>query len=223
MASIRGPFGGAQVAGSISSTVFSRNRAGAYVRARSVPVNPQSPLQVAIRQSMSGASNAWVTVLTAMQRAAWEDYAEQTKLPDRFGELVNVGGRQMFLRTNNARDFAGIGTVLDAPSTPGVAPSVTSNVTGDTTNGIEYATVTPTLAAGDVVIVRLGVAVNQSVNFYAAPYSFVAGVVAATGQPVLLKPPAEVAIGQRYFIEDRFFQADGKVSFIGRQFVDILA
>jgi hypothetical protein len=129
----------------------------------------------------------------------------------------------MFLRTNNARQFLGLGIVQAAPATPGVAAAPTTIYAGDTTDGIEGQTTSPIASAADVVNYRIGIAVNQSVNFYATPFTTAVAVVMATAQPFLIKPNTEVQIGQRYFLEARFFQADGKVSFPVQDFIDILA
>ncbi len=128
----------------------------------------------------------------------------------------------MYIRTNASRQFLGLGIIDAAPVTPGVADAPVVVYTGDTTNGIEGGVTSPALAGADLVSIQIGLFVNQTVNFYSTPYTFAIGVVPATGQPFLIKPDTEVFIGQRYFLESRFYQTDGKVSFKVRDFVDIL-
>ena len=43
----------AVISGSVGGTVFSRNKGGAYMRNRSIPVNPQSAAQVVVRAAMA--------------------------------------------------------------------------------------------------------------------------------------------------------------------------
>jgi hypothetical protein len=211
LALVRAPFGTSQIKGSLGSTTFQQTRAGLIARGRTVPVNPNSPQQAVIRAQMANNSGRWTNTLTALQRADWEAYAQETPLPNRFGDLVNKGGRQMYLRQNNARTYVGLAPIDDAPLTPGVADTPIVIITGDTTNGIEAQSVTPTLGASDFVIVRIGNAVNQSKNYYSAPFSLVTFLSSAAVFPLLLKPPAQVAIGQRYFMAFRLFLGNGKV------------
>ena len=50
---------GQQRSGSIGASVYSHNRYGAYIRARSVPVNPNTDRQVAIRNAIRALTIAW--------------------------------------------------------------------------------------------------------------------------------------------------------------------
>lgn len=223
MASIRGAFGGAEVLGSIANVTFSRNASGAYIRNRSVPVNPKTPAQELVRGAMSDNSFDWNATLTPAQRLAWDDYAAATPLPNRFGDNVATSGRQMYLRQAVARAAFGLTPLATAPVTPGVAPSPSYLLNGNTTDGIEIVLSSPTLVANDIVVVRLGVAVQFARNFYASPYTFVAGYTSITTPPLVIRAPANVAVGQRYFVEARLFAADGKASALVRDFVDITA
>lgn len=223
MASIRGPYGGAEVRGSIANVTFSRNGSGAYIRNRSVPVNPKTPEQELVRVALSGSSNDWNVTLTAAERTAWDAYAAATPLPNRFGDPVATSGRQMYLRQAVARIAFGLTALAAAPVTPGVAPAPDYTLDGSTTNGVRVLLNSPTLTTGDLGVFRVGVAVNPARNFYAAPYTFAAAYLTSTTPPLSLIAAASVAVGQRYFVEGRIFLADGKVSSVVRDFVDILA
>lgn len=214
---IRGVFGPGEARGSAGPLTASRNQAGLYLRARVTPVNPKSPGQVAIRQAMANNSFRWSNTLTNAQRAAWEAYAEETPLPNKLGDLVNTSGRQMYLRTNNARVQVGIGVIDAAPITPGVAEPPVSLLDSNTSDGVVVALTTPVLVSNDVVIYTIGNPVNFAKNFYSSPYRTAAAAVAVTGFPLELKPAAEVFIDQKYFVESRLFLTNGKVSFKVRQ------
>src|SRR3989304_3510336 len=103
MALIRGAFGGGQIKGSIAGVTFQQGPYGTVIRNRTVPVNPNSTFQVLIRSAFDNISTRWVTFLTNSQRDAWNAYAAQTPLPDRFGTPVATRGRQMYIRSNVAR------------------------------------------------------------------------------------------------------------------------
>ncbi len=212
MASIRGAFGGAQIKGSIGSTTFQQGTSGTIIRSRTVPVNPNTPGQVKVRAAMAQSSSDWTNVLTAAQRSGWADYALTTPLPNRFGESINVGGRQMYLRSNVARLFLDLTSIPDAPATPGVATPVLPTMTGDTSSGIEIQNVLPTIATDQLVIGRISPPVSQAKNFFKAPFTLDTVLTDASTFPVEVKPAVEVSIGQRYFYAFRTFDIDGKVS-----------
>lgn len=221
MALVRGAYGGAQIKGSIAGVSFQQSPYGTVARNRTVPVNPNSPFQQAIKAALAQRSFDWVNTLTAAQRAGWEAYAAQTPLPDRFGQSTPTKGRQMFLRYNVPRAYLTGSLVPDAPPTPGVAPTPVIALAGDTTDGVTVTTITTTLAVGDIMLFRIGQPVSQAKNFYKAPFTFAAGAISTTTLPLELKAGALVAVGQRYFIATRLFQADGKVSAEAIYVVDV--
>lgn len=223
MAIIRGAYGGGQIKGSISGTTYQQSPFGTVARNRTVPVNPNSTKQVNIRGSMSGMSFIWTDLLTAAQRAAWEAYAAGTPIPDRFGTTIIVKGRQMFMRTNLIRYYVTGSADVDAPTTPGVAPNPILTLTADTTDGLVITANPGATAVGDVCNIGLSIPVNQSRNFYKAPFTFVAGLISTTTFPYEVLPAAAVEIGQRYFLSSRLVQATNKVSSQVIASVDVLA
>ncbi len=220
---LRGIFGAGQASGSIAGMTISRNRGGQYARNRSVPVNPKTPRQEAVRTGMSLANEQWKNLLTEAERQDWNTYAELTPLPNTFGEPNNVGGKQMYSRLVISRSSAGIGVPNGlAPATPGVGQSAIFTLTGDTTLGVEITLNTPTLAVGDFMYVRISPAVNQSVNFLGSPYTFVVALTSTTVYPLQIKAPGLVSIGQRYFVQGRIVTFLSRVSAITRLSTDIL-
>lgn len=223
MAIGRGLYGGGQIKGSISGTTYQQSPFGTVLRNRTVPVNPNSSKQVNIRGAMASMSFIWTTLLTAAERQSWEDYAAATPIPDRFGTTIIVRGRQMFMRTNLIRFYVTGSADVNAPTTPGVAPSPILTLTGDTTDGI-VVTVNPgATSVGDICQIGLGVPVNQSRNFYKAPFSNVAGLTSTTTFPFEVIPGSAVVIGQRWFLSSRLVLAGNKVSSQVIGLVDITA
>jgi hypothetical protein len=223
MAIARGIYGGGQIKGSISGTTYQQSPFGTVLRNRTVPVNPNSPKQVSIRASLGALSYLWTTLLSAAQRQGWEDYAAATPIVDRFGSTIIVRGRQMYMRTNMILLYVTGSPISDAPSTPGVGPATLLDITGDTTDGIVLNTNPGVSVVGDLCSLGISVPVNQSRNFYKAPFTFAASVISTTTFPFEIKPAAEVVIGQRYFVSARLVQANGKVSYLTIAQVDILA
>lgn len=211
MAIIRGAFGGAQIRNSLASVTFAQGPFGTVARARTPPVQPVTARKTAIQGVMSLVSNAWDSVLTQAQRDAWADYAAETPLPEPFGGTKILSGRQMYLRSNMIFGDA-LGTVQPAaPITPGVGRTVTITLGVTAANGVEILSLTPAIDVGSVVIVGIGRPVNQSRNFYKAPFTQVTVFTSATGYPAVIKAPGLVSAGQKYFVSVRRIETDGKV------------
>lgn len=105
--------------GSQAGTTRSHNRFGQYARTRSIPVNPRSTQQGAVRARLSANAAAW-RALTAGQRAGWSDLAISMNRSDSLGQSYNLTGFLAYVSVNNNLVAAGQGTISAAPalSTP---------------------------------------------------------------------------------------------------------
>lgn len=96
MALVRYGNGVSEIRGSIAGNVFSRNRAGAIIRNRINPINPQTQAQNDIRYLFSQVANRW-TLLTLAQRESWDEFAAKvTYQRNLLGEPYQMSGRQAF-------------------------------------------------------------------------------------------------------------------------------
>lgn len=222
MAIIRGAFGGGQIKGSISGNTYQQGPFGTVIRNRTVPVNPSTLRQNSVRTTLGILSNAWATALSATNRQDWEDYAAATPIPDKFGGTQIVKGRQMFMRANLLHVNITGGAVLAPPTTPGQAPPPTLSLTASEADGIEVVNNPGGGSTGDLCSILVGVAVNQSRNYYKTPFRFSAATTPTTTFPFTLPTPAAVVIGQRWFIMARNLNGDGKVSEAVYSRVDVL-
>lgn len=198
-----------ELAGSIANNTFSHNRFGAYVRNRTIPVNPSSPAQVTARGDFGTEAGAWKS-LTAGQRTSWKAYADATPLPNKLGEPTIRTGAQMYVRTNSLRRAAGLAPLTDPPPTPGVAgvpiidpaditvedststnPNQFSITVADITNFV------PNLD-GEALFFSFGFPVSAGVTFYKAPFRMM--------RPVLLgdsgTPPTTYTFTIPYAVPD---------------------
>jgi len=98
--------------GSYQNLTFSRNRFGQYIRGRSIPVNPNSSFQVAVRTRMSVNSSAW-RLLTAAQRTAWADFGAMISRTDALGQAYTLNGFMAYCSINNNRVAAGDAVITD--------------------------------------------------------------------------------------------------------------
>jgi hypothetical protein len=101
--------------GSKEGITASRNRFGQYVRTRAIPVNPTSFAQGAVRARMAGNSAAW-RLLSANQRAGWNDLGLMMTRTDSLGQSYTLQGNQAYASINNNILAAGGTVVADAPA-----------------------------------------------------------------------------------------------------------
>lgn len=211
----------ASASGSLAGSVFSRNRGGAYLRGRSIPVNPATAAQQLVRNAMASLATAWVSTLTAAERALWDQYALNVPLPNRVGDLINVGGMGMYQRGNVPRLLAGLSaanpgpTVFSLPLLSGV--TMDGATVGGQTVTFSYDNTNPWAnEVGGALLIYLGRAQNQSINFFKGPYQLAVVVLGdATTPPagVINAPaPFPFVLGQRLFAKVNAVRTDGRLS-----------
>lgn len=184
-----------QASGSVGGLTYSHNRGGMYTRQRTVPTDPATNRQQAVRNALASIVNAWVENLTSEQRTAWEIYGENVPVQDALGSTINLTGQNWFVGVNVPRIQASLGTISDAPTifdqgvppvrilgnTSGLGPEIEFNV--NTPPGLLASDIeldSPASADGDVLI-YLGPPINPSVNFWKGPYQLAAVAPIADG------------------------------------------
>lgn len=209
-----------EASGSLGGLVASHNRGGLYLRARAVPVNPNTPQQQLIRGFVAQLTSLWTDVLTAPQRASWDLYAENVPLPDRLGEPRNVGGLAMYVRSNVPRMQSPLPRVDTAPLIFNLgdysAPSFNtlSEATQDVTTVFSGTDewVSETQAA---LIFYSSRAQNPSINYFKGPYRLADRILGS--QPAPPVPPVQLSVafpfvvGQRIFFRYNVTRADGRL------------
>jgi len=198
--------------GSLGGTTFSRNRFGAYVRQRVVPVNPATPPQENVRIAMNQLQNRFRATLTQAQKDAWKNYANETPTLNKLGDSILLTAINMYLRANIVYVLAGKSPIDDAPATPGIAAIPDLTFTGTSAGGIVLAEPSPTLGTDDVLQVQLSPPKPFSVNFFKGPFNLTSYHDDTETWPVTLLAAASVSIGQRYFAQARVVRADGATS-----------
>lgn len=102
------------ISGSLGGLTASRNRGGQYFRKRSMPTNPNSNHQQAVRTAFGGLVQAWANILDATQRQGWKDYALNTPRVDTLGQPLTLTGQQAYIGSNTAKMQAQILGLTDA-------------------------------------------------------------------------------------------------------------
>lgn len=210
-----------QASGSIAGLTFSHNRGGLYVRARTIPTNPGSVFQTAIRGFVANLTSLWNNTLTALQRASWDLYGLNVPLLNPLGEPINVGGLAHYVRSNVPRLQAALDRVDDAP--------VVFNL-GDFTNPIfdNFSASATTLAFsftatddwanedGAAMLILGSRNQNPTINYFKGPYRFadlVAGdAITPPTSPATIPSPFTIVVGNQTFTQARVTRADGRLS-----------
>lgn len=210
--------------GKIGGLVFAHNRGGSYIRSLAIPTNPNTIFQQAVRTLMGALSSIWVDILDQAQRDSWDTYALNVLLPNRIGELVNVGGLGMFQRSNVSR----LQTLDPGLTEVDTAPTIFN--LGEFTAPVFAA---PAVATQDVsmaftatdawanedgaaMMVYISRPKNPSINYFKGPYRF-AGLVLGDGttpptSPATIDLPFTVAAGHRVFFRTKVTRVDGRLS-----------
>lgn len=108
--------------GSIAGNVFSRNKGGAYIRARVAPINRNTPAQTLVRANFGSNAKAWSSLLTAAQRTAWTNFAAANPLINILGASIIVSGISMFMKLNQVLSQIGSANITDPPVDLSVPP-----------------------------------------------------------------------------------------------------
>jgi hypothetical protein len=209
-----------QVSGSIGGMTGSHNQGGMYMRARSIPTNPNTAQQQAVRNAMALLATAWQNSLTADQRAAWGVYAANVPLIDRLGEARTVTGIAMYCRSNVPLIQAGLTVVDEGPVTYSL-PTFSALSFGIDASDDE---VDVTFDTGDEWVSEDGAAMliyasrpqAPSINYFKGPYRYAGAIPGDSGtpptSPAEIALPFEAAAGQKVFLKAVLTRADGRLS-----------
>lgn len=113
--------GVADMRGSIGGTTFARNKAGAFARNRTAPVNPQTVKQQEARSRFTDALDKF-SLLTDEQREGWYSIAHNTTRVNSLGQTYVPSGRQIFLEQANNMLLIGSAPLEDPPLNADLPP-----------------------------------------------------------------------------------------------------
>ena len=207
--------------GSLGGLTLSHNSGGIYLRARTIPTNPNTPPQQDVRAAMASLVNRWTNVLTLQQRDAWESYAASTPLTGPLGDARNVSGQNMYTRGNVNR------AILPLPVAD-VAPVVFNlgsfTLLGTPIAAVAGQTFSITFTATDAwaneddaaLLCFVSRPQNATINFFNGPYRF-AGLVAGDAitpptSPFVATTPFTFVADQRLYARYVVTRADGRLS-----------
>lgn len=211
---------GLTMSGSMDGITGAHNRGGQYFRRRAVPSDPGTTQQGVIRNFLSGLTSRWNNVLTAVQREAWDTWAELVPFLDSQGDPRNIGGIGAYIGYNVAAQQGGLVIQDDAPTVYNrgdfTAPAIVS-ITAPTSLSLSFDNTDAWANEdGSAMVIFGSRGVNPSVNFFKGPYRFAAAIdgdsVTAPTSPAAITMPFVLTAGQKAFIRGRVLRADGRWS-----------
>lgn len=226
-----------QMSGKLAGNVFSHNAHGAYIRARSIPVNPQTNRQNLVRGFFGDASSDWSQVLTSAQRLAWIAYGKSFQLPGSLGQSYRLSGINAFNRTRVFRANAGGTQLNDAPTTLGEAPAIfttgiglqVSDAASADPNAIRltYVDIEGFNNAIDQTWISLSMSeiLSPGIAFFNGPWKFKGSLEGDTGSPPPNgSVPADLVltVGDLVCVKLRWSDELGRISPEYQQFVDVI-
>lgn len=211
-----------QMSGSMAGNTFARNRFGNYVRARTVPVNPNSERQTNMRAIISDLVEHWNDTLTADQRDAWNSYAAAIAWQNKLGETIHLSGFNHFVRANSLRLLEGtLAIVADGPVTltlPDVDPTVSFEIPADGNLDLTYDDTHVWCDEDEAaMLIFAGQPQNATRNFFAGPWRYCASILGDSVAPPT-SPEADITLpytystGHKGWIYLVIVRADGRVS-----------
>lgn len=211
--------GGEQRSGSIGGQVWSHNRSGAYIRARSIPVNPNTDRQVEVRNAVRSIAIAWDNVLTEAQRDAWDVYAANVVWQNKLGQDVKLTGLNHYIRSNTPRVMNTIPRVDVAPVIFNLA-TAELELAASGSEATQDLTITGDGAAAWVgeadawQFFSMGLPQNGGINFFGGPWRQLTAVPGAGPPPfpVVIAGAFPFAEGQRLWVRSRIARGDGRLS-----------
>lgn len=209
------------MSGSIAGNTFARNRYGSYVRARTIPTNPNTAAQQEVRAAIAWLTERWASTLTAAQRTAWTLYADSVSRLNRLGESMHLSGFNHYIRSNAIRKrnadlvLDAAPTIFDVPEHDPLFSFTASEASGDLT--VVYDDTEEWCDLDDAhLYVFVGKPMNPQRNFFAGPWKFgdsVDGDLASPPtSPATVASPFAITEDQRLWIYGRIATADGRLS-----------
>jgi hypothetical protein len=191
-----------------------------YFRARSVPTNPNTTYQQAVRNIFATLSAGW-SVLTQAQRDLWTVYATNTPVINALGDQIYLTGQQMYIRNNAARLQAGLSTISAGPvvfgsstitPTPAVAPELGTQTLGFTIDDEDEWASTD----GGALLVYMSRPQPVARAFFKGPYRYAGKVLGNSTTPPgttqTVAVPFAIVAGQAVFTRFIGVTADGRLT-----------
>jgi len=165
--------------GKIGGHVASKNRAGAYLRTKVTPVNPQTVAQSIVRNRLTAFAQGW-RGLTQVQRDAWNSSVGDFSKTDIFGDIKQPSGLNLYVKLNANLDQVNT-AAIDVPPLPSAVEPILSVTVSASVGSSEMpiGAVPSPVPAGTAYVVEATTGVSAGRNFLKNEFREIA--IAATG------------------------------------------
>jgi len=213
--------------GSIGGMTASHNKGGLYFRGRTIPTNPNTPQQQAVRGFLAYLANYWRSTLTPEQREIWTFVAENVGVIDSLGQTRYLSGMAYFCRSNSPRLQGGLDLIDEPVGDVGIAQL--SDLTFTASEADQEVSITFNAndawakAVGGALLVLASAGYNPSVTYHKGPYRYagkIPGAAVAPASPQVIALPFAVAQGQRVFFQARATELGSNLSYPFRGLAD---
>jgi len=192
-----------QVSGSIGASTHGHNRFGNYIRQRSIPVQPNTGLQLAQRAVLGTESAAWANLLAA-QRKSWAVWSQNNPIVDVLGDKRILTGHMAFVMCNSRLKQIALPTFDTPPAKATPTALTTLSLTATVSLQDCNLTFTPSpLWSGGILWIRGCKTPTASINYVKNLFRFVEAA-APTNSPYNCTLVADVlgtlALGERIIL-----------------------
>lgn len=210
--------------GSINGNTYSKNKYGAFVRAKITPVNPATGSQVSVRNSFAATSQAW-RGLTQAQRDAWNLVAPNFTRANIFGDNAPLSGFNLFMRLNLNLDAVNQAQISVPPAqvdVPGIQ-LVLLHI-DNSSQLFEISADTTPVPAGYSVIIRATAALSPGKKFVSTEFRQIAVIPAGGTFPATLSSSyiavfgSIAGVGQKVFAQSLVVSNSTGIPGIASQF-----
>ena len=150
--------------GKIGGHVASKNRAGAYLRTKVTPSNPNTVAQMQARSILASLSQGW-SQLTDSQRQGWNDAVKEWGTTDIFGDIKNPSGINLYVKLNSNLLNVGLATLADVPAKSEVPAVVIIDASYSIATDTVFITFNSALANDFTALVRATPKLSAGVSF----------------------------------------------------------
>ncbi|MGL4901445.1 MAG: hypothetical protein ACRC4U_15370 [Shewanella sp.] len=203
--------------GKINGMVASKNRAGAYLRTKVTPVNPQTSRQGFVRSALTSLAQAW-RGLTEAQRLSFNAAVQSFAKTDIFGDLKNPSGFNLYMRLNQNLSTISAAPIDQAPLPAEVLSVTLDNLTCDVSAETLELTLSGDVPSGSIAVLEATAPQSPGKSFVKSEYRWLlifSGPASATldfWTTYIARFGAPVA-GQKVFIRVKFVnQTTGQAS-----------
>ena len=199
--------------GKIGGHVASNNRAGAYLRTKVTPSNPNTVAQAQARGILASLSQGWGQ-LTDSQRQGWNGAVKEWGTTDIFGDIKNPSGINLFVKLNSNLVSVGLPQVSDVPAKSEVptviAVDAVYRISTDTVN----ITFDSLLADGYIALVRATPRLSAGVSFVKSQFRVIGYGNVAVGNLSLAGAYSTkfgaVSVGANVYVSLQFVSMNGQ-------------